>query len=346
MRVLVTGGAGYVGSHFVRALQRAGHVPIVVDDLSTGHRDAVPEGVRSCVDDLQDEWFVREIIESNGVDAVAHFAARSQVAESVRDPRRYYRSNLCATATLLGAMLDSGVQTIVATSSAAVYRGSSTWSVYEATDGKRSQGFYGCSEGEDAYPSNPYGQTKLAIERMLADYKVAYGLRYIALRCFNVAGAEPGLRELHDPETHLIPLVLAASESDDPRFTVFGNDYPTPDGTAVRDYVHVSDVADAHLAALEHLRTGGEGGVFNVGSGLGYSVRDVVDMCQHVTGKSILTVYGPRREGDPATLVADVQRTMSGLGWRPGRSSLRRIVTDAWEARRGDVGASVRPWNG
>ncbi len=336
MRVMVTGGAGYVGSHFVRALQCAGHAPIVVDDLSTGHRDAVPADVAFRHGSIEDESFVRDVIAEHKVDAVAHFAARIQVGESVRDPRRYYHGNLRATLAMLDAMLDSGVRTIVATSSAAVYRGDSTWSVHEATDGKRSQGFYGCSEGEDAHPSNPYGETKLAIERALASYRHAYGLRYAALRCFNIAGSEPGLAERHDPETHLVPLVLAAAEGSG-RFTVFGNDYPTPDGTAVRDYVHVSDVADAHLAAIEHLRSGGEGGVFNVGSGLGYSVRDVVDACQRVTGKSILTVCGPRREGDPAALVANIQRTMHGLGWRPGRSSLRRIVTDAWEARRGDV---------
>jgi UDP-glucose-4-epimerase GalE len=321
MRVMVTGGAGYVGSHFVRALLRAGHLPVVVDDLSTGHRDTVPEGVAFRQGSVENELFVEDVIREHNVDAVAHFAARTQVAESVRDPRRYYQVNLRGTMALLEAMLDSGVRTLVATSSAAVYRG-------------RSQGVYGCMEGDDPHPSNPYGETKLAAERMLADYRRAYGLRYAALRCFNVAGAAPGLAERHHPETHLIPLVLAAIEREDAHFTVFGGDYPTPDGTAVRDYVHVLDVADAHLAALEHLLTDGEGGVFNVGSGVGHSVMEVVRACSRVTGKTIPVAYGPRRDGDPPILVADVQRAMRGLVWRPGRSSLEGIVRDAWEARR------------
>lgn len=320
MRVLVTGGAGYVGSHFVRRLQRAGHVPIVVDSLVTGHRDAVPADVVFHQGSVESESFVRDVIAEHQVDAVAHFAARIQVAESVRDPRRYYRENLRGTMALLEGMLDSGVRTIVATSSAAVY-GSIVASLP-------------CLEGDQERPMNPYGQTKLAVERMLSDYEAAYGLRYAVMRCFNIAGAEPGLAERHDPETHLIPLVLAAAESDTPRFTVFGDDYPTPDGTAVRDYVHVTDVAGAHLAALEHLRSGGEGGAFNVGSGRGYSVRDVVDVCDFVTRKTIQVTYGPRRDGDPPTLVADTHRARELLGWTPShRSSLNRMVSDAWEAR-------------
>jgi len=334
MRVMVTGGAGYVGSHFVQALQRAGHVPIVVDNLATGHRDAVPADGAFRQGSIENENFIRDVIAEHQVDAVAHFAARTQVAESVRDPRRYYRENLRGTMALLEAMLDSGVRTIVATSSAAVYRGRTAWSRYEGTD-RPSQGFHGCSEeGDSPHPLNPYGETKLAVEQMLADYRRAYGLRYAALRCFNVAGAEPGLAERHDPETHLIPLVLAAIERDAPYFTVFGDDFPTPDGTAVRDYVHVMDVADAHLAALAHLRAEGESGIVNIGSGVGCSVQDVVDMCGHVTGKYIKTVYSSRREGDPPALVADIQRAQDWLGWVPIRSSLQRIVRDAWESRR------------
>jgi len=334
MRVMVTGGAGYVGSHFVRTLQRAGHVPIVVDDLSTGYRDAVPPDVAFRQGNIQNEDFIRNVIADHQVDAVAHFAARIQVAESVRDPRLYYRENLRGTMALLEAMLDSGVRTIVATSSAAVYRGRTVWVQFEGVGGPSQGGVRGCSEdGDPPHPLNPYGETKLAAERMLADYRLAYGLRYVALRCFNVAGAEPGLAERHDPETHLIPLVLAAAERDG-RFTVFGDDFPTPDGTAVRDYVHVMDVADAHLAALAHLRAEGESGVVNVGSGVGCSVRDVVDMCGHVTGKYIKTVYGARREGDPPALVADIQRAQDWLNWVPIRSSLQRIVVSAWESRR------------
>jgi UDP-glucose-4-epimerase GalE len=317
----VTGGAGYVGSHFVRALQRAGHVPVVVDDLATGHRDAVPADVAFCQGNIQNEDFVRDVIAEHQVDAVAHFAARVQVAESVRDPRRYYRENLRGTMALLEAMLDSGVRTIVAASSAAVY-------------GNAERDEYGfCGEDGATSPDSPYGETKLAVERMLADYRRAYGLRYAATRCFNIAGADAGLAERHDPETHLIPLVLAAAEKSDPHFTVFGDDYPTPDGTAVRDYVHVMDVAEAHLAALERLRAGDEIGTVNVGSGCGYSVKCVVYMCGRVTGVTIPVTYGPRREGDPVTLIANNNWSIDALGWIPKRSSLERIVHDAWRAR-------------
>lgn len=325
MRVLVTGGAGYVGSHFVRALQRAGHVPIVVDDLSSGYRGAVPAAVAFCQGSVENEMFVRDVIKEYQVDIVAHFAARIQVAESVRDPRRYYQTNLRGTMALLEAMLDSGVRTIVAASSAAVY-------------GSAERDEFGlCREDGATAPDSPYGETKLAMERMLADYQRAYGLRYAATRCFNIAGAEPGLAERHAPETHVIPLVLAAAESDDPHFTIFGNDYPTDvtrDGSAVRDYVHVVDVAEAHLAALEHLRAGDEVGVVNVGSGCGYSVECVVHTCQLVTGVAIPVTYGPRREGDPVTLIADRNWSIDALGWLPTRSTLLRIVEDAWEARR------------
>jgi UDP-glucose 4-epimerase len=328
MRVMVTGGAGYVGSHFVRALRRAGHTPVVVDDLSSGHRDAVPEGVAFRQGSVENDRFVRDVLDEQQVDAVAHFAARIQVGESVRDPRRYYRTNLLGTIALVEAMLDRGVRTIVATSSAAVYGERARYAQY--TFGTIAP----CREDEGVVPDSPYGETKLAVERALAAYHRAYGLRYAVLRCFNIAGAETGLAERHDPETHLIPLVLAAAESDDPpSFVILGGDYPTPDGTAVRDYVHVAEVAGAHLMAINHLRTHGASGAFNVGSGRGYSVRDVVAVCDSVTGKTTNATCGPRREGDPPYLVADVQRARDGLHWE-ATVPLQRIVRDAWESRR------------
>jgi UDP-glucose 4-epimerase len=327
MRVMVTGGAGYVGSHFVRALQRAGHVPVVVDNLSGGHRDAVPDGIAFRQGSIESETFIRDVIAEHQVDAVAHFAARIQVGESVRDPRKYYRENLRGTMALLEAMLDSGVRTIVATSSAAVYK-SEDWC---------------CESRDDVAPSSPYGETKLAIEQMLASYERAYGLRYAALRCFNIAGAGPGLAERHDPETHLVPLVLRALASELP-FTIYGDDYPTADGTAVRDYVHVEDVAAGHLAALERLRTGAAVGVVNLGSGVGCSVKEVIGMCRSVTGRQVRVAVGPRREGDPAVLVADIERARERLDWRPIRSTMYRIVVDAWEAQQGGShGEQPRP---
>jgi len=327
MRVLVTGGAGYIGSHFVRVLLQNNHVPVVVDDLSSGHRSALPADVDIREGSIEDAAFVHDTIVDYDIDAVAHFAARIQVAESVRDPARYYEGNIGAAMTLLEGMMSAGVRTIVATSSAAVY------GERKAVIGSDRVTFPPCDERDDVLPDNPYGDTKLAVERMLAAYGRAYGLRHASMRCFNVAGAHHGLAERHAPETHLIPLVLAAAASEEGRFTVYGDDYPTLDGTAVRDYVDVHDVAHGHLSALVHLMEGGEGGVFNLGSGVGYSVREVVGACRRVAGRPIRVDVGPRRPGDSPVLVAGTQRAKDKLGWYPYHSQLDEVVRRTWESR-------------
>jgi UDP-glucose 4-epimerase len=319
VNVLVTGGAGYIGSHMVRALVGAGHRVVVVDDLSSGFIDAVaPEATFVCADVRAAT--VGEILRDHAIEAVFHFASRIQVGESVTHPRLYFRDNLAAAVQLCEQVLDAKVGYFVLSSTAAVY------GVPLRTP---------LDEEHPTVPVNPYGETKLAIERMLASYGRAYGLRYAALRYFNAAGAEPGLAERHDPETHLIPLVLDAALGRRPNVTIFGDDYATPDGTCVRDYIHVKDLAQAHLAALVHLERGGESGAFNLGTGHGHSVREVIETTKRVTGVSIPVVMGTRREGDPPVLVAGADRARAVLGWEPSCSSLERIVEDAWRARRG-----------
>ena len=322
MSILVTGGAGYVGSHVVRRLLDAGRAPVVVDDLSTGHRDAVPPGVPFLAADVADRARVPAFLREHGVRAVLHFAARSLVAESVADPRRYFTGNLAATLALLEGALDAGVDAFVFSSSAAVYGNPDVTPI---------------PESHPTRPVNPYGMTKLAVEQVLGEYHRAYGLKYAALRYFNAAGAEAsaGLGERHEPETHLIPLVLRVAQGLRDAVTLHGDDYPTPDGTCVRDYVHVSDLADAHLAALARLEAGGPSGALNLGTGRGHSVREVVEAARRVTGRPIPVLRGPRREGDPAVLVASPALAEERLGFRARRSSLEEIVGDAWAFQRG-----------
>jgi UDP-glucose 4-epimerase len=322
MTILVTGGAGYIGSHVVRHLLDGGHAPVVIDDLSTGHRDAVPEAVPFLRADVADRSRVGEFIRRHDVRAVVHFAARSQVAESVADPRRYFMGKLAATLGLLESVLDAGVGAFVFSSTAAVYGTPETTPI---------------PESHPTRPINPYGATKLAIEGALAEYRRAYGLRYAALRYFNAAGAEPaaGLGERHEPESHLIPLVLRVALGTRESVSIFGDDYATPDGTCVRDYIHVSDLADAHLAALAYLERGGESGAFNLGTGAGHSVQEVVDVARRVTGHPIPVVRGARRAGDPPALVAGPALAEARFGFRARRSSLGQIVEDAWAFHRG-----------
>jgi UDP-glucose 4-epimerase len=321
MRVLVTGGAGYVGSHMVRALVRAKHDVLVVDDLSAGHADALPpSGIEFLQAQVNDAPRVLAAMRAQGTEAVMHFASRIQVGESVVDPRKYYTGNLAAAVALFESALDAGVKLAVLSSTAAVYGDP----VHVPID-----------EEHPTAPINPYGETKLAIERMLASYGRAYGLRWAALRYFNAAGAEAqaGLDERHDPETHLIPIVLDAALGRRDHVTVFGDDYDTPDGTCIRDYVHVVDLCEAHLAALEHLQHGGESGAINLGTGAGHSVADVIDVAKRVTGRTIRVEKGPRRAGDPPRLVASVERAARVLGWRAQRTTLEQIVRDAWTVR-------------
>ncbi|HEX8796124.1 MAG TPA: UDP-glucose 4-epimerase GalE [Polyangiaceae bacterium] len=321
MRVLVTGGAGYVGSHMVRALARAKHDVLVVDDLSAGHADALPaSGIAFLQASVSDAPRMLAAMRDHGTEAVLHFAARIQVGESVVDPRKYYVGNLAAAVALFESALDAGVKLAVLSSTAAVYGDPMRVPI---------------DEEHPTAPINPYGETKLAIERMLASYGRAYGLRWAALRYFNAAGADVQARldERHDPETHLVPIVLDAALGRRKHVTVFGDDYDTPDGTCIRDYVHVVDLAEAHLAALEHLQRGGESGAINLGTGAGHSVAEVIDVARRVTGRTIQVEKGPRRSGDPPRLVASVERAARVLGWRAQRATLEQIVRDAWTVR-------------
>jgi UDP-glucose 4-epimerase len=318
MNVCVTGGAGYIGSHMVRVLRRAGHAVVVVDDLSAGHEDTVPKDVAFVRADVRDRDAVSRALREHGVEAVLHFASRIQVGESVVKPLLYWRDNLAAGIAFAETALEAKVKHFVLSSTAAVYG-----------DPIRTP----IDEEHPTAPVNPYGETKLALERMLSDYARAYGVKYAALRYFNASGADvaAGIGERHEPETHLIPLVLEAALGKRPHVSVFGDDYPTPDGTCVRDYIHVLDLAEAHLAALDYLTRGGESGAFNLGTGHGHSVREVIDAAARVTKREIPVVKGPRRAGDPPVLVASAEKAARVLGWTAKRTSLDAIVRDAWE---------------
>jgi UDP-glucose 4-epimerase len=317
MRVLITGGAGYIGSHMVARLRAARHEVVVVDDLSSGHREAVPAGVTFVQGDIADRPRLQGLLAAHGIEAIFHFASRIQVGESVRDPRLHYRGNLAAAIGLLDSALDANVGIFILSSTAAVYGDPIRIPI---------------DEDHPTQPVNPYGETKLAIERMLASYARAYGLRYAALRYFNAAGADvdAGLGERHHPETHLIPIVLDAALGKRDRVEVFGTDYDTPDGTCVRDYIHVVDLCEAHLAALDYLSRGGDSGAFNLGTGVGHSVEQVIAVARRITGRPIDVTYGARRSGDPPQLVASADRAARTLGWRAKRASLDEIVADAW----------------
>jgi UDP-glucose 4-epimerase len=315
MRVLVTGGAGYIGSVVAAQLVAAGHEVTVLDDLSTGHAEAVPAGATFVKGTLRD--CAAEVL-ADGAEAVLHFAAKSLVGESVAEPARYWSTNLGGSIALLEAMREFGVRTIVFSSTAAVYGEPERTPIAE-TDPTR--------------PTNPYGATKLAVDTTLAEFARLYGFGAISLRYFNVAGAHRAadgtwFGERHNPETHLIPAVLTAAAAGQP-VQVFGEDYPTPDGTCVRDYIHVTDLADAHLLALAACRPG-QHRVYNLGNGTGSSVRQVIDVCAAVTGTSIGIDVAPRRPGDPAVLVASSERIQAELGWRVNRD-LRAMAADAWE---------------
>ena len=312
MKILVTGGAGYIGSHMVKMLTERGDEVTVLDDLSTGHADAVRNAhfVRG---DLVE---VSRIFKERKTEAVIHFAAASLVGESVADPLKYYTRNVGGTLALLKAMREAGVQKLVFSSTAAVYG-----------EPQRSP----IDESHPTVPVNPYGSSKLAIERMLAECCAAYGLRAATLRYFNAAGADPQgeLGERHDPETHLIPLVLRAAAQGKP-VSVFGNDWPTRDGTCVRDYIHVTDLCDAHVRALDWLSREGRYDCFNLGNGDGATVLEVIEAARRVTGRKITINHSPRRQGDPATLVADAGKARRALGWQPQRAAIETIVADAW----------------
>ncbi len=320
--ILVTGGAGYVGSHACKALAGAGYLPIVFDNLSRGHREAVRWGPLIEAD-IADQALLRAAIEQHRPAAIMHFAAYAYVGESVTDPAIYYRNNLGGSLSLLAAMRDTGIDKIVFSSTCATYGIPDTMPI---------------DERAPQLPVNPYGETKLAIERALHWYGMAYGIRSMSLRYFNAAGADPEgeIGERHEPETHLIPLVVEAALGRRPQIDVFGTDYPTPDGTAIRDYIHVCDLAAAHLRALEHLNAGHGGTALNLGTGQGHSVSEVIAAAEAAGGRRIARRNAPRRAGDPPVLVADVSRAAALLGWRAELSDLDTIIRTAlaWHSNR------------
>jgi len=313
--VLVTGGAGYIGSHACKALAAAGRRVVAYDNLSAGHRGAVRWG-DLVVADLHDVAEIRRTIRDYRVSAVMHFAALASVGDSVKDPSPYYRENLEGTLGLLRVMVEEGLRPIIFSSTAAVFG--------EPTETP-------ITEAHDTRPINPYGETKLAIEKALGHFERAYGLRSIALRYFNAAGADPAgdIGEDHRPEAHLIPLAIAAAQGGAP-LQVYGDDYPTPDGTCLRDYIHVTDLARAHVLALSHLEGGGASGRYNLGNGQPYSVKEVIDAVERVTGRRVPWLPGARREGDPTVLCASSDRIQRDLGWRPAYAGLDDIVRSAW----------------
>ena len=320
MRILVTGGAGYIGSHAVKLFRERGHDVWVYDNLSMGHRGAVPPD-RLVVGDLNDLHRLDQLLVEQRIDAVVHFAAWTYVGESVQQPAKYWQNNVVNAFGLLDCVRRHQIQRFVFSSTAAIFGTPHNMPITEETP---------------HLPINPYGQTKLTVERALHDFSQAYGIGYAALRYFNAAGAAPdgSIGEDHTPETHLIPLVLFAAMGKRPQIEIFGTDYPTPDGTCVRDYIHVDDLALAHLLALEKLTPGMELH-YNLGIGHGYSVREVIRACEEVTGKMVPVKEGPRRAGDPAVLIASSERIQKELGWKPRYVELRGIVETAWKWHQG-----------
>lgn len=313
--VLVTGGAGYIGSHTVRLLLARGYDVQIVDDLSYGHRHNVDAG-RLHVINISDTGALSRLLEQYHPGAVIHFAAFASVGESMQVPEKYFANNFCGSLSLLTAMLRSGVRYIVFSSTAAVYGMPATVPILEDSPHA---------------PVNTYGESKAMVEKMLSWFDRIHGLRSVSLRYFNASGADPdgGIGEEHDPETHLIPLLFRALETGQP-VTVFGDDYPTPDGTCIRDYIHVNDLAEAHILSLEHLAAGGASDAFNVGTGQGHSVREVITAVERVTGRKVPYKVGPRRAGDPASLVAGSAKLRSRLKWSPRFAALEDIVATAW----------------
>lgn len=316
MHVLVVGGAGYIGSHMVKLLGRHGCEVTVLDDLSAGYRDAVLTD-RFVLGDLGDELLLNKIFGTNHFDGVMHFASHIQVGESVRDPAKYYRNNVFKTQCLLDAMVAHQANHFIFSSTAAIFGEPVRIPI---------------DEDHPKNPINPYGRGKWMVEQMLEDYETAYGLQATRLRYFNAAGADPEgkLGERHEPETHLIPLVLQAASGRRSHVTVFGADYDTPDGTCIRDYIHVADLCEAHWLALQRLWEGGGGGAFNLGNSNGFSVQEVINVAQTVAGREIKVMQGERRPGDPARLVADSRRARTELGWAPQHADLAAIVGHAW----------------
>ena len=317
MRILVLGGAGYIGSHTALELVKAGNEVIVADNLVTGYRKAIPEGAKFYEGDLHDFDFLDNLFQQVQIDAVIHFAAYSLVGESVTNPLKYYDNNLCGTKILLDAMVKNNVDKIVFSSTAATYGEPENIPILES---------------DKTCPTNPYGETKLAMEKMFKWTANAHGLRFVSLRYFNACGADASgtIGEAHNPESHLIPLILQVPNGKRETICIYGTDYDTPDGTCIRDYIHVTDLAQAHILAVRYLMNGGESDIFNLGNGVGYSVREVIETARKVTGHPIPATETPRRAGDPARLVASSDKARKVLGWNPVHDSLEEIIESAW----------------
>jgi UDP-glucose 4-epimerase len=317
MRILVTGGAGFIGSHTVLRLAELGHECVIVDNLTNGHADAVLHG-KLIEADVRETVRMTEILSDEKIDGVIHFAASIEAGVSVVDPLRFWDNNIIGTWSVLSAMRDASVGMLVYSSTAALFGNPERQPI---------------EEDDPQFPTNPYGDTKLAGEKMIANAGRAHGIRAVCLRYFNAAGADPEgrLGERHDPESHLIPLALAAAAGNGKGLTMFGTDYPTPDGTCVRDYIHVADLADAHVKAMDYLAAGNPSDSFNLGNGNGWSVRQVIDAVEKVTGRKVPLTIGPRRAGDPHALVASNKKALAGLGWQPRHPELEDMVAHAWK---------------
>ncbi len=318
MAILVTGGAGYIGSVTVELLRAEGERVVVLDDLARGHRAALAPDIPFFEGRVGDRALLARIASEHELESCVHFAALAYVGESVQHPAKYFENNIAQGVAFMGALVEAGVRRVVFSSTCATYGASDQPTISERTA---------------QWPVNPYGWSKLILERLLDSYDGAYGLKFVALRYFNAAGATEKCGEHHEPESHLIPNVLAAAQGSAPEVPVFGKDYPTPDGTAIRDYVHVADLADAHIRALGHLRKGGKSDFLNLGTGHGYSVLEVIESARQVTGHDIKIRFEPPRPGDPPRLVADPAKAKSVLGWTPGKSGLRSIIQSAWQWR-------------
>ena len=317
MRILVLGGAGYIGSHTALELVKAGNEVVIADNLVTGYRKAIPKGAKFYEGDLRDSDFLDNLFHQEKIDAVIHFAAYSLVGESVTNPLKYYDNNLYGTKVLLEAMVKNNVGKIVFSSTAATYGEPENIPILES---------------DRTCPTNPYGETKLAMEKMFKWTAEAHGLRYVSLRYFNACGADESgtIGEAHNPESHLIPLILQVPNGKRETISIYGTDYDTPDGTCIRDYIHVTDLAQAHILAVQYLNNGGESDIFNLGNGVGYSVREVIETARKVTGHPIPATETSRRAGDPARLVASSEKAKSVLGWKPVHDSLEEIIASAW----------------
>lgn len=318
MAILVLGGAGYIGSHTVYELIDTGRDVVVADNLETGFRAAVHPKARFYEGDIRDRAFIDRVLDSEQIEGVIHFAANSQVGESMVKPLKYYDNNLCGTKTLLESMVAHGVDKIVFSSTAATYGEPERVPIME---------------DDRTCPTNCYGETKLAMEHMMKWTSIAHGLRFVALRYFNACGAHASgaIGEAHNPETHLIPLILQVPNGQREKIAIFGEDYPTPDGTCIRDYIHVSDLAQAHILALDYLLAGNDNNVFNLGNGVGFSVKEVIEETRRVTGHPIPAKVEPRRAGDPAQLIASSQKAKDVLGWKPKYDDLHTIIDTAWK---------------